>query len=37
MGLLNNVDKPGSDVERYVLDLDKVLENKMNMISKMRD
>ena len=37
MSLLNNVDKPGSDVEAYALDLDKILLDKMNMIQKMRD
>ena len=37
MNLLNSVDKPGSDVEHYAIELDKVLVNKMNMIIKMRD
>jgi kinesin family protein 2/24 len=37
MTLLNGVDKAGSDVERYALDLDKVLLAKIMKISKMRD
>jgi len=37
MGLLNVVDKPGSDVEQYVKDLDRVLLNKISIITKLRD
>jgi len=37
MSLLNKVDKTGSDVERYTLELDKVLLNKIIKITKMRD
>ena len=36
MGLLNEVDKPGSDVEDYVSNLDKILAEKMEMIANMR-
>jgi hypothetical protein len=36
MSLLNEVDKAGSDVERYVLDLDKILAKKMKMIADLR-
>lgn len=36
MSLLNEVDKPGSDVQEYVSDLDKVLVSKINMIEKLR-
>jgi len=32
MSLLNVVDKPGSDIEKYVEDLDKVLLNKISII-----
>jgi kinesin family protein 2/24 len=37
MCLLNVVDKPGSDVDQYVKDLDRVLLNKMATIGKLRD
>jgi hypothetical protein len=37
MSLLNVVDKPGSDIEKYVEDLDKVLLNKISIISKLRE
>jgi len=37
MVLLNEVDKPGSDVEEYVNNLDQMLLNKMEMISAMRN
>lgn len=37
MALLNGVDKAGSDVEHYALELDKVLLNKILKITKMRD
>ena len=36
MGLLNEVDKPGSDVEEYVNNLDQILAQKMEMIANMR-
>ena len=36
MALLNDVDKPGSDVEEYVNNLDKLLIEKMEMIQAMR-
>ena len=32
MSLLNNVDKPGSDVEAYAMDLDKIMLDKIKMI-----
>ena len=37
MLLLNEVDKPGSDVEEYVKGLDQVLVQKMEMIAAMRN
>ena len=37
MSLLNVVDKPGSDVEKYVESLDKILLNKISIISKLRE
>ncbi len=37
MVLLNDVDKPGSDVEAYVNNLDQILIQKMTMISEMRE
>ena len=37
MVLLNEVDKPGSDVEEYVNNLDQILLKKMEMIKNMRD
>lgn len=33
MVLLNEVDKPGSDVEEYVNNLDQMLLNKIEMIT----
>ena len=36
MTLLNEVDKPGSDVEDYVNNLDKLLVSKIHMILDMR-
>ena len=37
MTLLNEVDKPGSDVEVYARGLDRVLLKKMKIISDLRD
>ena len=37
MGLLSIVDKPGSDVEQYVAELDRLLLNKISIISKLRE
>lgn len=37
MVLLNEVDKPGSDVEEYVGGLDSMLLQKMEMIRTMRE
>jgi kinesin family member 2/24 len=37
MNLLNSVDKPGSDVQTYVQDLDKILLGKMSLISTLRE
>ena len=37
MCLLNVVDKPGSDVDQYVKELDRVLLNKMATIERLRD
>ena len=36
MELLNQVDKPGSDVQKYVQDLDKYLLNKISVITSLR-
>lgn len=36
MMLLHEVDKPGSDIEDYVLQLDNVLLHKMELISVVR-
>jgi kinesin family protein 2/24 len=36
MGLLNDVDKPGSDVETYIVRLDEVLRNKVKAIEALR-
>jgi len=36
MALLNDVDKPGSDVENYVSNLDQLLVQKIQMIEDMR-
>jgi kinesin family protein 2/24 len=37
MTLLNEVDKPGSDVEVYIKGLDNVLLKKMQIISDLRE
>ena len=37
MNLLNGVDKSGSDVEHFALELDKVLLQKIISINKIRD
>lgn len=37
MAMLDVVDRPGSDVEHYALELDKVLLAKIHNIIKMRD
>ena len=37
MTLLNEVDKPGSDVEVYARGLDRVLLKKMQIISELRE
>lgn len=37
MNLLNVVDKPGSDVEKYVSDLDRELLRKISVITKLRE
>lgn len=37
MNLLDQVDQPGSDVEQYVTDLDRILLNKIDIISKLRE
>jgi len=37
MGLLHEVDRPGSDVNTYVAELDRVLEMKEEMISSLRN
>ena len=36
MGILKDVDKPGSDVENYVEKLDKILEKKIEMMTDLR-
>jgi len=36
MTLLNEVDKPGSDVESYIVSLDTVLQRKMKLIEGLR-
>jgi len=36
MGILNDVDKPGSDVENYIKDLDYILNHNMEMIRLMK-
>lgn len=36
MNLLHAVDQPQSDIEVYVSNLDKILIDKMEMISKLR-
>ena len=37
MTLLNEVDKPGSDVEEYAKNLDKVLLSKIKIITGLRE
>jgi len=37
MNLINEVDKPGSDIDIYVSKLDKVLEEKENRIKDLRN
>jgi len=37
MNLINEVDKPGSDIDIYVGKLDKVLEEKENRIKDLRN
>jgi hypothetical protein len=36
MNLLHEVDKPGSDVEEYIMNLDEILKAKMDMIHIIR-
>ena len=36
MNLINEVDKPGSDIENYVVNLDKVLLDKVSKINDTR-
>lgn len=36
MAILKEVDKPGSDVENYVMKLDKVLIKKIDMMNDLR-
>jgi kinesin family protein 2/24 len=36
MSILNEVDKPGSDVDEYVSNLDKLLLAKIDMIHRIR-
>jgi hypothetical protein len=36
MGLINEVDKPGSEIENYVNTLDKLLEDKVEKINALR-
>ena len=36
MGLLKEVDKPGSDVEQYVEKLDSILSMKINKMNDLR-
>lgn len=36
MSILNEVDKPGSDVEVYVGNLEQILSHNMNMIQEMQ-
>ena len=37
MGLINAVDKPGSDIENYVVTLDKLLADKVDKINSLRN
>jgi len=36
MGLINEVDKPGSDIENYVVTLDRLLADKVDKINSLR-
>jgi hypothetical protein len=36
MGLINDVDRPGSDIENYVVSLDKLLADKVEKINSIR-
>jgi hypothetical protein len=36
MSLINEVDKPGSEIENYVSSLDKILADKVNKINSLR-
>jgi len=36
MNLINEVDKPGSDIENYVVNLDKILLDKVRKINEIR-
>jgi hypothetical protein len=36
MGLINEVDKPGSDIENYVVTLDRLLADKVEKINSLR-
>lgn len=37
MAILKEVDKPGSDVENYVVKLDKILLQKIEMMTSLRE
>lgn len=37
MKLLNEVDKPGSDVDEYVQNLEQILNDKANLINQLKD
>jgi len=37
MVLLHEVDKPGSDVDDYILQLDSILIHKLDMINDLRE
>lgn len=37
MGILHEVDKPGSDVEEYIYSLDQILTNHMDMIKGLKN
>ena len=36
MNLIHEVDKPGSDIEQYVANLDKILEHKAEKVNALR-
>lgn len=36
MAILRDVDKPGSDVEQYVVNLDQIIQKKMEKLSSLR-